>query len=151
MGDTMKRYVIAIAALACLACDSAGPTAPDSWLRVATKHGTVALQPGVDPVRAVRYIEAGFVRARGRTRHPVEKVDKHTVEGLTITTGTWSRYLGVGHIEILAGAEFSLEHEVQHLLAERNGMRIGDPCQTYQDHANDNPYGGCDLDGRWSR
>jgi hypothetical protein len=147
----MKRYVIAIAALACLACDTAGPTAPDSWLRVATKHGTVALQPGVDPVRAVRYIEAGFVRARGRTRHPVEKVDKHTVEGLTITTGTWSRYLGVGHIEILAGAEFSLEHEVQHLLAERNGMRIGDPCQTYQDHANDNPYGGCDLDGRWSR
>jgi hypothetical protein len=147
----MKRYVIAIAALACLACDSAGPTAPDSWLRVATKHGSVALQPGVDPVRAVRYIEAGFTRARTRTRFPAEKVDKHTVEGLTITTGTWSRYLDVGHIEILAGTEFSLEHEVQHLLAERNGMRIGDPCQTYQDHANDNPYGGCDLDGRWSR
>jgi hypothetical protein len=57
----MKRYVIAIAALLA-ACDSAGPTAPDSWLRVATKHGTVALQPGVDPARAVRHIEAGFAR-----------------------------------------------------------------------------------------
>jgi hypothetical protein len=145
----MKRTLATLAALACLACDTAGPTAPDSWLRVATKHGTVALQPGVDPVRAVRYIEAGFARARGRTRFPVEKVDKQTVEGLTITTGTWSRYLGVGHIEILAGTEFSLEHEVQHLLAERNG--IHGPCQTYQDHANDNPYGGCNLDGEWAR
>jgi hypothetical protein len=55
----------------------------------------------------------------------------------------------VGHIEILAGTEFSLEHEVQHLLAERNG--IHGPCQAYQDHANDNPYGGCNLDGEWAR
>jgi hypothetical protein len=131
-----------------LACNSAGPTAPDSWPRVATKHGTVTLQPGVNPVLAVRYIEAGFSRARTRTTDPAGRVDRHTVEGVTITLGTWSRYLG-GTIEILEGAEFSLEHETQHLLADRNGIK--GPCQQYQDHANDNPWGGCDLDGRWAR
>jgi hypothetical protein len=144
----MKRTLATLAALACLACDTAGPTAPDSWLRVATKHGTVALQPGVDPVRAARYIEAGFARARGRTRFPEEKVDRYGVEGLTVAIGTWGRYHGLHLIEIQEGAEFSLDHELQHWLYEKGGGK--GPCLEWQDHA-EHPLGGCNLDGEFAR
>ena len=148
LAAALLTAVLGMAALLAAGGDSAGPTAPDSWLRVATKHGTVAVQPGVDPARAVRYIESGFTRARTRTRFPADKVDRYGVDGLTVALGTWGHYHGLHLIEIQAGAEFSLDHELQHWLYEKGGGK--GPCLQYQDHA-EHALGGCNLDSEWAQ
>lgn len=151
MKRTVATIALAILTLATLAgCGSSrnrSSSGTATWPRVATAHGTVIVGPGIDHAQVARYVEEGFARARTRTRDPEGRVDIHTVEGVTIVLGTWSRYHG-SVIEILQGTEFSIAHEIQHLLAQRNGLK--GPCLRFQDHPDDNPGGGCNLDGEWS-
>lgn len=149
----MKRPLATLAAALTLACNgTGGPTAPDSYLRVATKHGTVAVDPAADPAAVVAAIEAGWARARTRTTNPA-KLDRHTVEGWIVlvnadlpSRGLAGRYLGT-IVEIAPGMERALDHESQHLLAER--LALGEQCVRWQDHADGPGGGGCDLDGLW--
>lgn len=147
----MRRPATLAACLFLAACDTAGPTAPDSWA-VATKHGTVYVDPAADPVAVAHHLEAGFARARTRTQHP-ERVDDVTAEGLIVVvnprlTGRASGAYRVSIIEIAPGVERVMDHEVQHLIADRLGIR--GPCLEWQDHG-EHQLGGCDLDGRWAR
>lgn len=137
------------AALALAACDGASFTEPGDRVPVATKHGTVQVDRAADPDAVRRYIEAGFLRARTRTRTP-SRLDALTVDGMSVAVAPVRTCVYSGPHLVLITDPSCLDHEMQHHLATL--LHLSEECVRWQDHTFDSPHGApCDLDGEWTR
>lgn len=144
------KLAASLVALLLLACDTAGPTAPDSWA-VGTKHGTIYVDPAANVFHVAMYLESGFARAKTRTLRP-ERVDDVTAEGMIfvvnpLIAGKYNGVYRVSIIEMAPGMERVVDHEVQHLIADRLGIRGA--CLEWQDHGEPGSPGSCNLDEEW--
>lgn len=139
-----KRVLAAFALLAAMAGCAKGSLVEPTL----SGRGDLYIK-GLDPATAERWVEFGAERATHRTAHPEKLPVRYDGLGIvrddrlvgTNKAGYYEAgYSGLGIIHVRPGYESVIEHELQHYLAHRVGLK--GVALTLQDHP-----GGYDLDG----